>query len=85
MEFNNWINKAFHQITLSKFPEQAHQWGIMTYLGLKLMLCQEDNSTSAIDDGKWEKVMYMCVCSIRLLLIFSFMRLSYIDIYNWMC
>ena len=61
MEFNNWINKAFHQITLSKFPEQAHQWGIMTYLGPKLMLCQENNSTSVIDDGKWEKVMYMCV------------------------
>lgn len=50
MKFNNYISKAFHQITLSKFTQQAHKQGITTYLVNKLKLYRDDNSTSVTGD-----------------------------------
>lgn len=84
MKFDNWISKAFHQITLSKFPQQAHWQGIMTYLVSKLQLCLDDNLKSVTDDCN-EKKECMCACSIKFLFMLSFMKLSNIDIYTWMC
>lgn len=50
MKFNNYISKAFHQITLSKLTQQAHRQRITMYMVNKLKLYRDDNSTGVTGD-----------------------------------